>query len=51
MKSDGTEKVANGEMAKLGGTDTQTLKFLFCVPRHPKVGHPNSVAPIWIQLH
>lgn len=31
--------MANDQMTKLGGTDTQTQKFLFCLPRKHKVGH------------
>ena len=54
MKLGGTEKVTNGQMAKLGGTDTQTRKFRFCVSWQQNVGHTElgstdavSVAPIW----
>ena len=54
MKLGGTEKVVNGQMAKLGGTDTQTREFQFCVSWQHNVGHTelgstdmDLVAPIW----
>ena len=46
--------MTNGQMDKLGATDTQTQKFLFCVSWQQNVGHTEldstdavSVAPIW----
>ena len=51
MKLGGTEKATNGQMAKLGGTDTQTRKFRFCVSWQQNVGHQNSVAPMQFRLH
>ena len=54
MELGGTEKVTTAQMAKLDGTDSQTLKFRFCVSWQQNVGHTklgstdmDSVAPVW----